>query len=273
MGGASLGPWGALAGGALGLAGGLYSGSQADSAGNQAAEAQLAAQKYAEQQYQQGRTDLAPYMSAGTGALGVMGQIAGQSQPGFNYQQPDFSFDKYKDPGSQYLMQEAVKAINASSLAKGGMGGGLVKSINTEIGNQANTAYQGAFNRYMGDSQMRNDQAQQKYGRDLGWQQNQFGQQSQIAGMGQGAAQGLAGIGSQLGQYGGNMIAGAGANRASGTLNNAGAIVGGVNSFANQLMKGLGGFSGGSAAPSQGGGMTDWMSVFNNSSDNLLGDI
>ena len=242
--GSSFGPWGAVIGGGIGLASGLYGANQAGKAGEQSAAAQLAAQQYAQQQYAQGRTDLAPYMAAGSQAVGQLGGIADQSQPGFDYQQQPFSFDRNIDPGAVTLMQQAAQAINASSLAKGSIGGGLARSLNTEIGNQSNTAFQGAFGRHMATSQMLNDQAQQKYGRNLGWQQNQFGQHEAIAGMGAKSAGGLAGFGAQLGQYGGDRIAGAGESRAAGTLGAANALVGGATSFANQIAKGYGAYQG-----------------------------
>jgi len=236
---------GGVLGGGLGMLGGLMGSNAAEDAAAQAAEGQRQALEFAKQQYAQGREDLNPYMQAGGDAVGRLGGIAGQAQPGFDYQQQEFSFDKNSDPGAQYLMSEIAKSINASSLAKGGMGGGLLKSLNTEMGNQANTAYQGAFGRHMATSQMLNDQAQQKYGRNLGWQQNQFGQQKGIADMGQGSAMGLAGMGQQLGQYGGNQLAGMGANRAAGTMGSNASMMGGVSSFANQLAQGLGGMFGG----------------------------
>ncbi len=231
---------GALIGGGLSLISGLIGMNASNSAADQAAEAQRQALEFAKQQYQQGRTDLSPYMGAGSEAAGQLNGIADQSQPGFNYQQQPFSFDKNSDPGAQYLMQQAAQAINASSLAKGSIGGGLAKSLQTEIGNQSNTAFQGAYGRWANTSQMLNDQAQQQYGRNLGWQQNQFGQKESIAGMGQGSAAGLAGIGSVLGQYGGNQLAGAGQSRAAGTMGAANSLVGGINSFANQLGHGWG---------------------------------
>lgn len=209
---------GAAIQGGTSILGGILGSNASDRAAAQAAEAQRQALEFQKAIHEEARGNFAPYIAQGTQALGNLQGIAGQAQPGFGYQQDEFSFDKNKDPGAQYLMAEAAKAINASALAKGGMGGGLAKSLATEIGNEGNTAFQGAYGRWMGRSQMLNEQENQKYNRNLGWQQNQFGQQAHIADLGQNSASALAGYGSQLGRSGGDLIVGAGQSRAAGTM-------------------------------------------------------
>jgi len=240
---------GLLVQGGTSLLGGILGQNASERAASQAAEAQRQALDFQKQMYGEGQTNLAPYIAQGAQAVGNLQGIAGQAQPGFGYKQDEFSFSKDSDPGAQYLMQQAAQAINASALAKGGMGGGLAKSLNTEIGNQSNTAFQGAYGRWMARSQMLNDQEQQKYGRNLGWQQNQFGQQAHIADLGQGAASGLAGFGSRLGETGGDRISGAGQYQAAGTMSGNNAMTQGLMGAGSALGRYLQGSGGGTEVP------------------------
>lgn len=266
-------PYAALISGGVGLLGGMMGSDASNTAAEQAAQAQQQALQFAQQKYDQGRTDLAPYMATGTNANSQLGGlIAGMKQPGFDYQQTPFSFDKWSDPGALNLMQDATRAINASALAKGGVGGGLAKAVGTEVGNIGNQAYQGAFDRWLKNSAQGFEQAQSAYHRNADWQNNQIDQTRQTAQAGQGAAMGLAGMGQQMGQYGGNMIAGAGQSRAAGTL--------GANNAMTQGLQGAGGAladylsqGSGTQLPKQKYGQTDWRGVYNNSSSNLLGDL
>ena len=243
--------------------------SGASDASQQAADEQRAALAESQRQFAQTQQNLAPFLQAGQQRVGGLGAIADQAQPGFNYQQQPFSFDKFSDPGAQYLMQQATQAINASALAKGGMGGGLAKSIATENGNIANTAYQGAFDRWLKSSAQGYGQAQGQYDRNMSFQQNKFGQNAQIAGMGQNAAAGLGGLGMQQSELGAGLHQGIGGALAAGTMGSTNALTQGLQgaggALANYLSQGSN-----SRIPQQNSGSPDWMSAYNNASSNLV---
>lgn len=123
-------------GAAAGIGGGIISGNAAKSAANKAAAAQTAAaeQGIAEQrrqfditseeqrrQLEQTRTDLAPWQTAGTEALGVQSDILGlngdQAQGGAIQ-------DLQKSPMYQALFGNGENAILANASATGGLRGG-----------------------------------------------------------------------------------------------------------------------------------------------------
>lgn len=256
----SMMPWGMAISGGLGLVNSILGANASEDAARAQAEAQERALAFAQQKYQDAQTNLSPYMQTGQAANQRLGDlVAGMQQPGFDYQQKPFSFDEFSDPGAQYQMQQAIQAINASSLAKGGLGGGALKALNTEVQNMGNTAFQGSFNRYMDTSKMLNDQAQQKYARNTGWQNNVLDRNAGLATAGQNAAAGLGGLGQQTAQLGSGLISDAGNARAQGALGRAGSWIGGLGQMGEGLSSGLGFLSGG-------GGLGGQLGDFWNSS-------
>jgi hypothetical protein len=150
-----------------------------------------------------------PYREAGEAALNKLIPLATEYTP--------FGMDQFQaDPGYGFRMSEGMKALERSAAARGGlMSGGTGKALQRfgqEMGSQE---YQNAFNRYQTERQARLNPLQS------------------LAGVGQTAAQNLAG---QAGQFGSNLAEtmGAGAQaRASGYMGAANAITGGVGQYMN----------------------------------------
>lgn len=198
---------------------GLSGSTAAEKAAQQAADAQRAALALSGRMYDETNARLSPWMQSGQQANErLSGLVAGMQQPGFNYQQPGFDFNVHQDPGANYTMSEAIKALNASSLAKGGMGGGALKAINEMTQGIAQQNYQGAWNRYMDKSKMDYGQASDQYGRAREFQQGQIGNEMGLANAGREAATGLGNFGQSQGQFGAGLMTGIGQNQAAGTM-------------------------------------------------------
>lgn len=109
---------GAIIGGAASIGGSLLAGSAAKSAANTQAAAAMHAADLQNQQYQQTRSDLAPYRNAGTGAVG---SLADMLKPGYDYT---------TSPGYQFRFNEGQRAIDSSGAARGmAMSGGTLKDL------------------------------------------------------------------------------------------------------------------------------------------------
>lgn len=216
----------------------IYQGVSGADASKKASNAQLSQEQkgldFQKQAYADSQSKMAPFVGAGANAVGELtNRLANYKQPNFNYTQPDFNFSTYSDPGAEYQMSQATKALNQSSLAKGLAGGGIAKSIMAKNQEMAGTAYQGAYNRFLANSNMKYGQAEGQYNRDYNSQNNLLDRYGNLANTGANAAAGVminnTNTGKQIaGQYG-NM----GSSMASGILgsNNATqqAISGGVN--------------------------------------------
>jgi hypothetical protein len=138
-----------------------------DSTGDKAMAAQKAGAAGADAAQQKGldqtRTDNAPYLQAGYGALSSM------QDKSFNH-----SFgaeDFHQQPGYQFAMEQGQQALERSAAAKGGaLSGGTLKALTQYGQNTADQQYQQAFNNYQTDTT------------------NRYGRLSAVAGMGQNAA-------------------------------------------------------------------------------------
>ncbi len=202
----------------------------------------------------QGRTDLTPYMTAGGDALTNLSQLM---QPGGDLNR-NFTFQDMQalDPGYQFRMDQASKALQASAAAKGGaLGGGTLQSLSNLNQNLASSEYGAAFDRF---------RAQQT---------DRFNRFNTLAGMGYNAASNAATLGLRGGEdlanylldpakwaatqrYGGqvamannamttgsnlaSLITGGGAAQAAGTMGSANAwanALGGVGNAVGQVGK------------------------------------
>lgn len=166
------------------------------------------------------KSNLDPYVKGG-----LLGQEAYQSGlMGGQFDAPQWQgVDMAQDPGVQYRMDQAQKAIQASAAARGGLlGGGTLRAINRESQNMASQEYGNAYNR-----------ASQDYARTYGGIQDK--------------ANRLMGLGQQ-GQVAANQLGGFGANMANQTadlrLRGAGAMAGGINQAADFSGQGLVGLMG-----------------------------
>lgn len=159
--------------------------------GGESASSDLAAAKrealgYSQQginQLQKGLGELQsnyePYLESGKhGLAGYQNSIDNRTQSQLastSNSSPTKAISDYLNPSAAYTTDQAQKAIQASAIAKGGMGGGLAKALSTDASNRAmtnyNTAYQQmldtgnqAFNQenqnYLNNEQFKNTQTQ-----------------------------------------------------------------------------------------------------------------
>lgn len=208
----------------IGGAASIYGASKAASASKKAADQALALQQ---QQYQQARGDMQPYMQAGQAGLNALQQrLLGGGDPTYGqtaYSTPDaFQYgpnDYTASPGLQWQMQRGMNAINSSQAARGALNSGAtLKSLAGYIQGLTmqdfNAQRQFAADQYNKDR----DFGRGVYENDRGYLANRYDSQtnnlSNLAGTGLNAANGLAGFGS------------ASANNAGGTLMNNAANVG-----------------------------------------------
>ncbi|HKE24942.1 MAG TPA: hypothetical protein VKB88_21415 [Bryobacteraceae bacterium] len=190
---------------------------------------------------------LQPYMQTGQQATSQLANLMGQ---GFGMQQM-----QNLDPGYQFRIDMANKALQASAAARGGaLGGGTASALQSQSQNLASAEMQNAFNRWITQQQQLESVAGQ--GLQAGGQAGtNLMNAAQLAGQwGTGAAQQAGGWLTQGTQYGGT----AGMNAANTVASNvlatqkniadlltggaaaqAGGVVGGANAF-NQALSGFG---------------------------------
>lgn len=140
----------ALIGGAI--LGGAYLSSQASKSAAQtqadAANNAITSQNAATQQ----QVALAqPWVTAGTTAvnqLSAMTQPGGEATKNFSYN--PFVYDQNTDPGTQFRLQEGLKAMNATAAARGGLISGNALKAGQDYGQaQGSQEYNNAYNRYL----------------------------------------------------------------------------------------------------------------------------
>lgn len=239
----------ALAIGALGagtsLVQGLMGSNAASRAADQAAQTQRQALAFQQGVYNQGRSDMDPYMTAGKNALGTYeGMLGNYKQPDMKYTQASFDFDKYKDPGAQYAARQAAQSLKAQGLAGGAAGGGLASALQTQQNNLAGQNYQNAFGRYMDTSKMMYGQAADQYSRDYTSMNNQLDRYGNLTNTGLNAANSLLGFGQGMSNQIGNTMGNIGGFQAAGTMGSSNALSSGLGGMASQLSQGLGKYYG-----------------------------
>ena len=165
--------------------------STAAEASGRASDASIAEQR---RQYDLNRTDQAPYLAAGTGAVNRLG--AGVAAGGeFGAATPfDFRYDQNADPGTAFRLSEGVKALDRSAASRGGLLSGAtlrgVQRYGQDLGSQE---YNNAFNRYVTGFNANTGERNQLYNRLAG-----------VAGTGQTAANAaMAAAGIRNSAYGG----------------------------------------------------------------------
>jgi len=136
---AGIGAVGAIAGGLL------SAGAQGHAADQQA---QLGRDQITEnaRQYNQSRTDLAPYRDAGYTSLKDL--VAG-TRPGGQFDKTFTNADFVKDPGYQFRMDEGARGVDASAAARGGvLSGGAMKALARYNQGYASNEFGAAYDRF-----------------------------------------------------------------------------------------------------------------------------
>lgn len=240
--------WGTVIGGGLGLVQGLFQANAAEKAAEEQAAAQRQALELNKQRYAETQGNLNPYITAGKTALGTYeGMLGGAQQPKYNYTQQAFDFNTYSDPGAQYRIAQANKAIQNSALARGMTGGGALTSLAEKNQEMAGQAYGDAFGRYKDMSAINSTLANNEYARNSDWLNNIMNRYSGLATGGQNAATQLGTIGTGNAAAMTGLYQGMGESQAQGTLGSSNAINQGI----GQLAQGIGQWSGGNSGNGQ----------------------
>lgn len=169
-----------------GIFGNQAANTQATAATQAAAMSQASADKaiaLQQQIFNQQQQNQAPWLAAGTAALGQLAQ--GMATPESAYMKPFSMADYTADPGYAFRQQQGMNALQNSAAARGGLlSGNTLKGIQDYSQGLASEEYQNAFNRYQTN------------------QGNQFNRLASVAGLGQTANTALNTAGSN---YAGNV--------------------------------------------------------------------
>lgn len=228
----------ALVAGGSALAGSLISSNAAKSAAGEQADAARYGADLQQQNLQQTRESLQPFINAGYGAQLSLSNLLGIGTPTdsgtygsltkpFNAQ----TWEQWKDPGYDFQLQQGQQALQNSQAAKDGvLSGAALKDLIGFNQGMANTAYQNAFGRYM----TQNDAT--------------YNRLSSLLGIGENAAAGVGNTGAQVTSNIANTLTSGAAAEAAGTVGSANAISGGINNAAGYYA--LSGMLGGGAGKS-----------------------
>jgi hypothetical protein len=194
-------------------------------AAKDAAETQANAQKDANKllydMYQQQRTDLQPFVTAGTGAqnqlLTYLGLPGGAQGANFGKYARDFNQnDMVTDPGYAFRLSEGQKALDRQAAARGGLiSGGALKAATRYGQDMGSQEYGNAFNRYQTN------------------RQNQLSPLFSLMGSGQASAAGQAAAAGNYGTQGAAGLTNIGAANAAGTVGATNALTAGLGSYLN----------------------------------------
>lgn len=185
------------------------------------ADAQMQANQLLNQQYQQQRADLQPFVSAGAGAqnqlLTYLGLPGGTQGADYGKYAKDFgTADMVTDPGYAFRLSEGQKALDRSAAARGGLiSGGALKAATRYGQDMGSQEYQNAYNRYQTN------------------RSNQLLPLFSLTGSGQASAAGQAAAAGNYGTQGAAGITSAGAATAAGQVGAANALTAGLGSYLN----------------------------------------
>lgn len=183
----------------------------------------------------------APYLKAGQAGLSdYQSKVNSATQPQFNYKLPDFNYSTQTDPGAIYRMDQATKAINNSSIAKGLGGGGAIKAIMSKNQDMAGQAYSDAWNRYLAKNQQDYGYANADYERNLNYQNTDIARSKDLMTQGANVAAGLGTTGVATGNQVGTSYGNIGQSQASGILGAGNAASRGIASGVNALGQAIG---------------------------------
>lgn len=174
---------------------------QAKAAQNAAKTQADAAEKASQIQkdmFDQVRSDLNPYRTAGSDALAQL--MSGMGQDG-QFMKTYSGQDIYDDPGYQFRINQGNNAIQGSAAAQGGLlSGATLKALQNYGQESASQEYQNAYNRFNAD------------------QTNQYNRLSNLVGIGQNAAAQTGNAGTQTAQAIANNTMQGANSQAAGTI-------------------------------------------------------
>lgn len=209
----------ALIAGGTTLLGAKMSSDAAKGAANTQANAANNAAALQQQQFQQTRESLQPFINTGYDAQNTLRSLLGigtnDGSGNFGSLMKPFdaqTFQQYKDPGYDFQLQQGQQALQNSQAAKDGvLSGAALKDLIGFNQGMANGAYQNAFSRYMSQ----NDAT--------------YNRLSNLLGIGQNAAAGVGNTGAQVMSNVGNTLTSGAAAQAAGQVGSANAWSGALN--------------------------------------------
>lgn len=200
------------------------------SAANTQANAEKSAANTMEQQYQQTRSDLLPYNTAGQSATGSL-----EATPAFSFSPTEAQLQA--TPGYQFTLDQGLKSVQNSNAARGlGVSGAAEKGAAAYATGLADTTYQNQF-----------QNALNSYQTNVSKLQN-------LANTGENAAAQTGAFGTTTAGDIGSTAVGAANATAAGTVGAANAISGGINGLSSAYLTNQ--FLGGGGAGIYGGGAT-----------------
>ena len=228
---------GFIAAGIGAVAGGAIAAHGASSAADTQAAAGQKALDLQNQEYQQQRQDLAPWVATGSQANTTLSGLTSTPGQGLLAGYQGFTaptgVTEQNDPGYQFRAQQGQKAIQGSAAANGTLlNGSTLKDLASYQQGLASQEYGNVYSRALSDWQ---NNMQNFYT----GQNNTFNRLSSVSSQGQNAAAGQANAAGQYGTNAANTITGIGNVQAAGTVGSANAINSGISGASNDLLSGL----------------------------------
>lgn len=242
-------PISAIAMAAATIGGGIMSSNASKSAANTQANAARYSADLQQNQFDQTRASLQPFINSGYGAQTSLNNLLGIGTPSdqgtYGSLMKPFGadeFQKYQDPGYQFQLQQGQNALqNSQAAGSGVLSGAALKDLVGYNQGMANTAYQNAFGRYMSQ----NDAT--------------YNRLSSLLGVGENAAAGVGNIGAQTASSIGNTLTSGANAQAAGQIGSANAYSGALGNMSSMYMMnkmfGGGGTPMGAASSGFGNGM------------------
>ncbi len=174
--------------------------------------------KMQENQYQQSRADMMPWLNAGKNALVGQSELAGNL--------PDLSSSAYEDSAyNKWIRQQGVNSLMASGAAKGAYGSGNLGTALVEYGqNASGSQYTDWWNKMMSEYNTK------------------YNTLASLSGTGQVAASSMANTGTNYANSSSNLLTNLGYSQAQGLYGQANAWQNALTGTSNQLMGGLGSY-------------------------------
>lgn len=136
----------AIIGAGSSIAGGIIAKKSASSQAKAAKDAALSNEQLQLKMFEENRADQAPFLKAGTTAVN---QLSDLTAPGGEFTHDFSSGDFTKDPGYDFRIGEANKALQRSAAARGNLfSGGTQKAISRYNQNFASNEFQNAYERF-----------------------------------------------------------------------------------------------------------------------------
>jgi hypothetical protein len=187
--------------------GGLISSKMGSDAARDAARAQANAARqsldFQKGVYNKASEGFQPYIQAGQeiGLPGYTKAVQEFTQPTYNFTPKDFSLSNWKDPGYDFRIGEAERAINAAMGSKGmTLGSGALKSLQTRGQDMASQEFQNSYQRYLADQARQQTLGNEDYARAMGFQTQNLGNYGNLMGVGRQSVANLAGVGGTQGE-------------------------------------------------------------------------